>query len=245
MKYIESKILANQRITDDIFVLKVAYKEDDVNAGQFFMLKSWDSELTLMRPISVFKAEEDALWFMYRTVGQGTRKMAELKRGGRIRLLGPCGNGYPCGEIKGRVAVVGGGVGIPPLCHTSKLLHEQGTTVDAYLGYRDEPFAIEDFEPWCTDIFVSTEHGEEGYRGFVTDLLHPEQYDVVIACGPEVMMRKVAAMCAEKDVTCYCSLEHRMACGIGACLGCSIRTKNGMKRVCKDGPVFQSTDLMW
>ena len=117
--------------------------------------------------------------------------------------------------------------------------------VDAYLGYRDEPFAIEDFEPWCTDIFVSTEHGEEGYRGFVTDLLHPEQYDVVITCGPEVMMRKVAAMCAEKDVTCYCSLEHRMACGIGACLGCSIRTKNGMKRVCKDGPVFQSTDLMW
>ena len=73
MRYIESKILANQRITDDIFVLKVAYKEDDVNAGQFFMLKSWESELTLMRPISVFKAEEVALWFMYRTVGQGTR----------------------------------------------------------------------------------------------------------------------------------------------------------------------------
>ena len=75
------------------------------------------------------------------------------------------------------------------------------------------------------------------------DLLHPEQYDVVITCGPEVMMRKVAAMCAEKDVTCYCSLEHRMACGIGACLGCSIRTTEGMKRVCKDGPVFRADEI--
>ena len=209
------------------------------------MLKSWDTELTLMRPISIFKAESDSLHFMYRTVGKGTTKMAELKPGDKLNLLGPAGNGYPCDQIEGKVAVVGGGVGIPPLCETSKTLHAKGLYVDAYLGFRDVLFALEDFEPWCSDIFVSTEKGEEGYRGFVTDLLKPENYDVVITCGPEVMMRKVAAMCAEKGTTCYCSLEHRMACGIGACLGCSIRTKNGMKRVCKDGPVFLSTDLLW
>ena len=245
MKYLESKVVENRRLTDDIFVLKVTYAGDRVRAGQFFMLKSWDTELTLMRPISVFKAEEGYLWFMYRIVGQGTRKIALLKRGGRIRLLGPCGNGYPIEEISGRAAVVGGGVGIPPLCQTAKVLQGNGITVDAYLGFRDVLFAIEDFEPWCTDIFVSTEHGDEGYKGFVTDLLKPEKYDAVLTCGPEVMMRKVAAMCAEAGVTCYCSLEHRMACGIGACLGCSIRTKNGMRRVCKDGPVFRSADLMW
>lgn len=245
MRYLESIVEENQQITDDIFVLCVTFAGGDVKPGQFYMLKSWDTELTLMRPISVFQVEDGYLWFMYRTVGTGTRRMSELKNGDRIRLLGPCGNGYPCEELKGRVALVGGGVGIPPLCHTAEVLHRNGLTVDAYLGFRDELFAVGDIELWCTDMFISTEYGEEGYKGFVTDLLKPERYDVVLTCGPEVMMRKVAAMCADANVTCYCSLEHRMACGIGACLGCSIRTKNGMKRVCKDGPVFRSTDLMW
>lgn len=245
MRYFESKVVANQQITDDIFVLQVERKGVDAGAGQFFMLKSWDNELTLMRPISIFKAESDVLHFMYRLVGKGTSRMAELKSGDPIRLLGPCGNGYPCDEIKGKVAVVGGGVGIPPLCETAKVLSNKGTQVDAYLGFRDVLFAVEEFEPWCSDIFISTEKGDEGYRGFVTNLLKPEQYDVVLTCGPEVMMRKVAAMCAEKGTTCYCSLEHRMACGIGACLGCSIRTQSGMKRVCKDGPVFRSSELLW
>ncbi len=245
MKYLESEIVGNQRITDDIYVLCVTHHETEVRPGQFYMLKSWETEQTLMRPISVFKAEDGCIYFMYRVVGQGTKRMSLLKKGDRLRLLGPCGNGYPMENLKGRVAVLGGGVGIPPLCITAQALQKNGVTVDAYLGYRDVLFAVEDFEPWCTDMFISTEHGEEGYKGFVTDLLKPELYDAVLTCGPEVMMRKVAAMCAEKGTTCYCSLEHRMACGIGACLGCSIRTKNGMKRVCKDGPVFLSTDLMW
>ena len=245
MKCFVGEISDNQRITDDIYVIQVSCESVEAKAGQFYMLKSWETEQTLMRPISVFKAEEGSLWFMYRVVGQGTRRMSLLEKGDTIRLLGPCGTGYPCEQIKGRVALVGGGVGIPPLCETAKTLQRNGVTVDAYLGFRDVLFAVEDFEPWCTDMFISTEKGEEGYKGFITDLLKPEQYDAVLTCGPEVMMRKVAAMCAEHEVTCFCSLEHRMACGIGACLGCSIHTKSGMKRVCKDGPVFLSTELMW
>lgn len=245
MRYFESEIVDNQQITDDIFVLRVKRGGAEANAGQFYMLKSWDTELTLMRPISVFKAEPEELWFMYRVVGLGTERLAMLKPGNAIKLLGPCGNGYPCGDLKGKVAVVGGGVGIPPLCETSKTLKANGAEVDAYLGFKDGLFAAEDFEPWCENIFISSENGPEGYRGFVTDLLDPAKYDVVLTCGPEVMMRKVAAMCAQAGTTCYCSLEHRMACGIGACLGCSIRTKNGMKRVCKDGPVFNAEDLLW
>lgn len=245
MRYFESKVVANQQVTDDIFVLQVERREAEAGAGQFYMLKSWDKELTLMRPISIFKAEDDMLYFMYRTVGQGTRRMAELKVGDFIRMLGPCGNGYPCEEIQGKVAVLGGGVGIPPLCETAKVLSKKGVSVDAYLGFRDVLFAVEEFEPYCDNIFISTEKGDEGYKGFITDLLKAEQYDAVLTCGPEVMMRKVAALCAETATTCYCSLEHRMACGIGACLGCSIRTQSGMRRVCKDGPVFRSADLMW
>lgn len=245
MKYFESEVIENRQITDEIFVLCVARNDAEVRAGQFFMLKCWDSELTLMRPISVYHSDEKLIWFMYRVVGEGTRRLSGLENGDRLKLMGPCGNGYPCDNLKGKIALVGGGVGIPPLCETAKVLHGQGATVDAYLGYRDVIFALEEFEPWCDSIFVSTEKGEEGYHGYITDLLHPEQYDAVLTCGPEVMMRKVADMCKTTDTLCYCSLEHRMACGLGACLGCSIPTRQGMKRVCKDGPVFRSADLLW
>lgn len=245
MRYIESSVVDNKRVSEDIYVLRVERNAAEARPGQFYMLKSWNTELTLMRPISIFKAEADTLWFMYRIVGLGTERLSSLQKDAKIKLLGPCGNGYPYEELQGKVAVVGGGVGIPPLCETSKILKANGVAVDAYLGYRDDLFAVEDFEPWCENIFVSTEKGEEGYKGFVTDLLDPAKYDAVLTCGPEVMMRKVAAMCAAEGTTCYCSLEHRMACGIGACLGCSIRTRNGMKRVCKDGPVFNAADLLW
>lgn len=243
MEYFESKVLSNTQIADDIYVLEVERKNAPAAAGQFFMLKCWDKELTLMRPISVFKAEENTLHFMYRVIGQGTRKFIELKAGDAIQLLGALGTGYPIDQFHGRVAVLGGGVGIPPLCETAKELQANGVAVDAFLGYRDKLFAVEEFEPYCDNIFVSTEIGEEGYKGFITDLLKPEQYDAVITCGPEIMMKKVAAACAEKNIPCWCSMERRMACGIGACLGCSIRTKNGMKRACKDGPVFPAEIL--
>lgn len=243
MEYFESTVISNTQLTDDIFVLEVERKSGSAAAGQFYMLKCWDNELTLMRPISIFKAEENALHFMYRVLGKGTQKLAELAAGDPIWLLGALGNGYPIAQMKGRVALLGGGLGIPPLCETAKELHAQGVEVDVYLGYRDILFAVEDFEPYCANIFISTETGEEGYHGFITDLLKPEQYDIVCTCGPEIMMRKVAAMCDVQNVTCWCSMEHRMACGIGACLGCSIRTADGMKRVCKDGPVFPAKNL--
>ncbi len=243
MEYFKSTVLSNTQITDDIFVVVVERKGASAAAGQFYMLKCWDKELTLMRPISIFKADEETLHFMYRIVGQGTQKLSELYEGDEIQLLGALGTGYPIDAMSGRVALLGGGVGIPPLCQTAKELSAKGVEVDVYLGYRDELFAVEDFEPYCANIFISTEVGEEGYKGFITDLLKPEGYNAVFTCGPEIMMRKVAALCADQNVPCWCSMEHRMACGIGACLGCSIKTADGMKRVCKEGPVFPATIL--
>lgn len=245
MNYFESKVLSQVQITPDIFILEVDRRGADAAAGQFFMLKCWDYELTLMRPISVFKADDNTLHFMYRVIGQGTEKMSFLKKGDPIWLLGALGTGYPIEQLTGKVALLGGGLGIPPLCQTARELTNKGVETDVYLGYRDQLFVLEDFEPCTHDIFVSTETGDEGYHGFITDLLKPEQYDAVLTCGPEIMMRKVAAMCAEKNVPCWCSMEHRMACGIGACLGCSIRTQDGMKRVCKDGPVFPAQQLFF
>ena len=243
MEYFKSTVISNEQITDDIFVMVVERNGASATAGQFYMLKCWDQELTLMRPISIFKAEEESLHFMYRVIGKGTERMTQLYEGDPIWLLGALGTGYPIEQMHGKVALLGGGVGIPPLCETAKELSQKEVQVDVYLGYRDELFSVEEFEPYCENIFVSTEKGEEGYRGFITDLLKPEQYDAVCTCGPEIMMRKVAALCADKNVTCWCSMEHRMACGIGACLGCSIKTADGMKRVCKDGPVFPAQIL--
>ena len=243
MDYFDSTVISNRPLTEDIFVLVVDRKGASAAAGQFYMLKCWDKELTLMRPISIFKAENDTLHFMYRIIGQGTQKLSELKTGDKISLLGALGTGYPIHEMHGHVALLGGGLGIPPLCQTAKELHEHDVKVDVYLGYRDILFAAEEFKPYCQEIHISTEKGTEGYHGFITDLLKPEKYDAVFTCGPEIMMRKVATLCEAQHTPCWCSMEHRMACGIGACLGCSIKTTEGMKRVCKDGPVFKAEIL--
>ncbi|MCQ2284483.1 MAG: dihydroorotate dehydrogenase electron transfer subunit [Bacteroidales bacterium] len=243
MNYFESNVISNKQLTDDIFVLEVERKDATAAAGQFFMLKCWDNELTLMRPISIFKAEADTLHFMYRVIGKGTQRLSQLHKGDKLQLLGALGTGYPIQQVHGRIALVGGGLGIPPLCQTAKELAAHGAEVVAHIGYRDKLFALEDFKPYCKDVLFSIEKGEIGYHGFVTDLLKPEQFDAVFTCGPEIMMRKVAAMCAEKGVACWCSMENRMACGIGACLGCSIKTTEGMKRCCKDGPVFRAETL--
>ena len=241
----ESIIAKNVQITSDIFVIDVENPGLKINPGQFFMIKGWGGEPTLMRPISVFKADVRILSFMYRVVGKGTRLLSLMQEGDKLTVLGPCGNGYPVDEISGNVALVGGGVGIPPLCHTAKVLSGKGCRVDACLGYRNEVFAASDFEPYCNTVAISTEDGSSGYKGFVTDILQPENYDFILTCGPEVMMRSVVAKAAGSGAKVFCSLEHRMACGIGACLGCSIRTKKGMRRVCKEGPVFDSALLDW
>ena len=212
------------------------------------MLKSWNEELTLMRPISVYRFDEQSVSFMYRVAGKGTRWLSECGQRDRnkdIMLLGPLGNGFPCEEVKGHIALVGGGIGIPPLYETAKKLTALGNHVDMYLGYKDVLFAFEEFEDVCENIFISSEAGFEGYKGFITDLLKPEQYDAVFTCGPLVMMRKIVEMCQQHNTPIWCSMEKHMGCGIGACLTCSCKTTNGMKRTCKDGPVFKGEELVF
>ncbi|MBO4654338.1 MAG: dihydroorotate dehydrogenase electron transfer subunit [Bacteroidales bacterium] len=248
MNYTKQTIITNQRLIGDIFLLRVTRPEGEIRPGQFFMLKSWNEELTLMRPISVYRHDEQSVSFMYRVAGKGTRWLSEtgqMDRNSDIMLLGPLGNGFPCEEVHGHIALVGGGIGIPPLYETAKRLTDLGNQVDVYLGYKDVLFAFEEFENVCENIFISSEKGFEGYKGFITDLLKPEQYDAVFTCGPLVMMRKIVEMCKQSDTPLWCSMEKHMGCGIGACLTCSCKTTNGMKRTCKDGPVFKGEELVF
>lgn len=244
MQYSISKVIKQKQIASDIYVMTVSYGGDEALPGQFFMLKAWENQLPLMRPISYFKKEPGIISFLYRVVGKGTLLLSKLKKGASIEILGPLGNGFPCNQVKGKIALVGGGVGIPPLYDTAKLLLQMGNQVAVFLGYKDELFALEDFAEMGCPIFVSSEKGDEGYKGFVTDLLHCGQYDAVFTCGPEIMMNKIVKMCKKDNIPVWLSMERRMGCGIGACLVCTCETTKGMKRTCNEGPVFNGNDLL-
>lgn len=245
MIYTTTTVISQKKLASDIFLLEVSRPDcGDIKPGQFFMLKAWFGELTLMRPISVFKTSDHSISFMYRKAGQGTERLTRLRKGNSLQIMGALGNGFPIETIKGKIALVGGGIGIPPLYETALELRNHGATlVDAYLGFKQELFAIDDFASVAHHVFIANEQGKEGYQGFVTDLLHPENYDYVLTCGPEIMMMKVLHMCREHNIPCYLSMEKHMGCGIGACLVCSCKTKSGVKRACKDGPVFSGDDI--
>jgi len=238
MLYLKTEIKSNRQISSDIFVIETKWNGGFVNPGQFFMVKTWHDELPLMRPLSVFKKEKDSLQFMYRVVGKGTELLRQQQVGNAIYLLGPSGNGFPCEEVSGKIALVGGGVGIPPLYETAKILTLKGNKVDVYLGFKDEIFAVTDFQQVSSNLYITTETGTYGTKGFITDVVDPSQYDALFTCGPEIMMMKIAEQCYKNNIKCWLSMEKRMGCGIGACLVCNCKTHNGMLRTCKEGPVF-------
>jgi len=238
MQFSTSKIVSQKKIATHVYLLSVTRNDEVIAPGQFYMLKGWGDSLPLMRPVSVYNVEKKTVQFLYKVVGQGTERLSALAKGADLELLGPLGNGFPCQEVSGRVALVGGGIGIAPLFETAKQLTKGGCQVDVFLGYKDELFAFESFENVCENIFIAVEIGKEGYKGFITDIFQPQNYNAVFCCGPEIMMMKVKRVCDAYRIPVWLSMETRMACGIGACLVCTCKTKNGMMRCCKDGPVF-------
>lgn len=245
----KAAVLANDTLGENIRLLAVRWDSATPapKAGQFYMLRAWaaDEAPLLSRPISVngFDAQAGELHFLYEVRGTGTRKIAALQPGESLQLTGPVGNGFPLEKLQGKVALVGGGIGTAPLLQLAKNLHAQGVQVEYYAGFRTLPVQLEAFEPYCSRMEVSTESGAAGYKGFVTDLLDVTMYDAICTCGPEIMMEKVARMALEKSVPVYVSKEAKMACGVGACLGCTCMGAGAKKgaglSVCKDGPVFE------
>ena len=245
------RVLRQSAPAPDIRRLTVALPKEGPrpHAGQFYMLRCWGAAETpvLSRPISVHDVDEreGTLTFLYQIKGEGTQKLAHLAWGQTLTLTGPCGNGFDvaAAAAAGRVAVVGGGIGVAPLLLLCRELAAAGCKPELYAGFRDAPYALEDFLPYCAAISVATDSGAVGYHGLVTGILHPEEFDLVLTCGPNVMMQGVYRLCAEKGVPCLASLERKMACGLGACLGCTCHTKVGPKTVCQDGPVFPAQEV--
>ena len=238
MNYKGSKVLYNERVVDNIFKM-VCEDENDIKAGQFYMLKL-NGQTLLPRPISICEKEGNKITFLYAVVGAGTEEFSKLREGDTINLTGPLGNGFNLEENLGKVALVCGGIGTAPMVEVAKQLRAKNAfgIIDVYAGFRDEIYLKEDLEKYANKVEITTNTGKYGHKGFVTEIFKPEEYDTVLCCGPEVMMKAVIEMCKAKGTKIYVSMEKHMACGVGACLVCTCKTKDGFKRTCKDGPVF-------
>lgn len=220
------KILENHALSEELFLLTTDISKPS-SPGQFYMLNSMDHAKLLGRPISVFNYEADETQFLIAKVGKGTEDLAKLKAGDFIRGSGPYGNGFP--EPNGeKIALIGGGTGIAVFYHMAKHWADKAE-FQLYIGLREPSDLDKYFND--LDVPVKLKHG-----GFITDIVDYHEPDAFYTCGPRPMMDKVLENAKDKPV--YMSLERRMACGFGACLGCTIHTREGLKKVCKDGPVF-------
>ena len=200
----------------------------------------------LRRPLSVCDWEEGRLTLVYKVVGEGTKVLSEMPVGSELEVLTGLGKGFEPEACRERALLVGGGLGVPPLLLLAKRLKAQGKHVTAVLGFNkaDEIILAEEFRSVCDEVLISTVDGSVGVKGFVTDAIAAGKpaFDYFYTCGPMVMMKVV---CNTLEGPGEASLEERMGCGAGFCYGCSIETKNGPRRVCKDGPVFKKEELIW
>lgn len=254
-KYREKvKIVSQETIGTGIYSMWVQTENiaKAAKPGQFISVYSQDKSRMLPRPISICEAdgENGQLRIVYRVAGKGTEEFSGYSAGDELDILGPLGNGFPLERMEeGKKAfLIGGGIGIPPMVQLSKQLSGEKQMV---LGFRDELFLTEELEK-NGKVYIATEDGSAGTRGNVLDCIRENglEADVIYACGPTPMLRALKAYAQEAGIECWLSLEEKMACGIGACLACVCKSKEKdehsqvhNKRVCKEGPVFLSTEV--
>ena len=236
-------VKSNRALNGSYYEMRLQGDTSSVTApGQFINIKL--DGFFLRRPISLCDWDGQSLTILYKVVGAGTEVMAELRPGQTLDVLCGLGNGFQTGGSERMPLLLGGGAGIAPLYGLAKALLRQGKQPAAILGFNTaaEIFYSREFEALGLPVRVATADGSAGIKGFVTDALAGVDYDYFYTCGPMPMYRAI-----ERSVTTsgQYSFEERMGCGFGACMGCSCMTKNGSKRVCKDGPVFLREEIIW
>lgn len=251
MKTVEiTKVLSNKNIAEGIYdlTLECSKLAEMAMPGQFVEVYPDNGENILPRPISICEIDKvkGSLRLVFQVVGKGTDLFSKLVKGDTVRVLGTCGNGYTLKD--GRAILVGGGIGVPPLLETVKNLTGEKIVV---LGFRSGSFLVEEFEKYGAKVYVATDDGSVGYKGNVVGLLEKENIvgDVIYSCGPKIMLKFLSEYAKKNNISAQVSMEERMACGIGACVGCVVKIKDKdswvYKKVCKDGPVFDSAEVLW
>ncbi len=281
---LEVSIIGNTAIASDVYkmIIKVPEISREIHPGQFLNVYLKNQSRLLPRPISLCEVQGDTVTLVYGIVGKGTTELSKYSQGDSLIINGPNGNGFILDEfykfyqnkenpVK-EVVLVGGGIGVPPLVELAKRLREKfnykkmDVKLTAVLGFRDEGFLIEEIKTHCHQVFVATDSGSTGYRGNVLELIKELDVcgDYYFACGPKKMLESLTEHCSNQDsrIPIQVSIEERMGCGYGACVGCTCKVeasagdeisfldqasgrKVALKKVCQDGPVFMGKDVIW
>lgn len=254
-KFVRDLIVAEvQYLNEKYVLLKLADTEPlpKILPGQFVeVLVEGSTKTFLRRPISVNYVEKakNELWLLIAMIGEGTRTLGKLAAGDTLNVLFPLGNGFSSVQSAGeQVLLVGGGVGVAPLLEYGKYLKQNGAIPTFLLGAKTSKDLLEiDLFRGISTVYITTEDGSEGEKGFVTQhsILEGRRFDRISVCGPKPMMVSVAKYARANDIPCEVSLENMMACGLGACLCCVEKTVKGNVCVCKEGPVFNINELTW
>lgn len=243
MQQIFPEIIANKKIAENVYEMKLRGDFSAItNAGQFVNLTV--DGCYLRRPISVCDVEGDVLTLIFKVVGKGTEIMSHMQAGKVVDMLVGLGNGYHLEKSGERPLLIGGGVGVPPLYKLCKELIKRGSHPVVVLGFNkaSEVFYKDEFETLGAETYLATADGSLGEKGFVTTIIERLSYTYFYACGPMPMFKAVEKIAKTEGEY---SFEERMGCGFGACMGCSVMTKNGAKRICKDGPVLERSEIIW
>lgn len=256
MKYTQGKYIIAEKtaIARNIYSFTISCPEVAQIAvpGQFVHIRI--GSFTLRRPISICGIDpvRGTLRIVFEIRGEGTSEIANLNKGDVIDMLAPLGHGFTVNPDFKKVILIGGGIGTPPMLPLAKAYGEKAVAIS---GFRNASAVIlqEDFAAAGAETILCTDDGSAGIHGFVTqpleELVRNGGVDAVFACGPTPMLKRITEICKENSVYCEISLEERMACGIGACLGCACKTKRNdeeyFAHVCKDGPVFKAEEVLW
>lgn len=233
------QIASNRKIGNDIYLMEVERKDGGAvegEPGQFYMVRVPDSFMVLGRPISIMDIRDKKIFFMYKIIGKGTKLLSKQMSGAEIGLHGPYGRGYPVTDCESKkTALIGGGLGIAPLLYTARKLKD----CTLYLGLNSSDVDEQD-QRNLEEMFAAYGNYHLYFDTDMTEKIRFEDYEAVMTCGPEVMMRKIT----QKHDNVYLSMEKHMACGVGACMSCTCEGSKGRVKVCKDGPVFHQSEVI-
>lgn len=236
------KVTQNQRIASDVYRMVLAGDVPELAAGSFVELSV--PNCYLRRPFSVCASDKGTLTLIYKVVGRGTDLMSRFPVGTEVETIAGLGQGFHVERSSHAALLVGGGLGVAPLYQLARVLRKQGVTCTVVAGFNraEDAFLEAEFEALSCEVRYVTMDGSHGRKGLVTDHLADIAHDYFYSCGPLPMLKALqTALTSAGDL----SLEARMGCGYGACMGCTIQTVNGPKRVCKEGPVFEKEEVIW
>jgi dihydroorotate dehydrogenase electron transfer subunit len=245
------RVLDHREVVPQHFKLTLssAYISSHGSPGQFVNVKvNEGTDPLLRRPFSIHRVAKDKFELLYEVVGKGTDLLSKTSVGSELDVLGPLGNGFKIDKKIETAILVGGGMGVAPLLYLAEKIKAKDLYILIGAKTRKRVLAEKEFKKITDQIIITTDDGSYGNKGLVSDALIAELGDktaTIFACGPNPMLEAVSEIAFQKKCDCQVSMEQKMACGIGTCLGCVIKTKSGYKKVCDDGPVFNGNDITW